>query len=52
MERKELKKEVFKTIATLELMADFIDLFTVKFSTIEAEFFGINRNISSDKRIQ
>ena len=37
----ELKKEVFQTLDTLNLLGDLADLFTVKFSKTEAVFLGM-----------
>ena len=39
-----LKKEVFQTLDTLNLIGDFADLFTAKFSKAEAVFFGLIPN--------
>ncbi len=36
----ELKKEVFSTLASIELAANILDLFTVKFIRSEAEFLS------------
>jgi len=36
----ELKKEVFKTIDNIELVASMVDLFTVKFVNTEMRFLG------------
>lgn len=36
----ELKKEVFKTLSTLEFAADFVELFTTKFFQSELEFLN------------
>lgn len=38
----ELKKEVFQTLDTLNLIGDIADLFTAKFSKTEAAFFNIS----------
>jgi hypothetical protein len=37
----ELKKEVFKTLDTLNLIGDIADLFTDKFTKTEAAFFDL-----------
>lgn len=37
----EVKKEVFQTLDTLNLLGDLADLFTVKFSRTEAAFLGM-----------
>ena len=37
----ELKDEVFKTLDTIHLVADLIDLFTVKFGSTDAEFLDL-----------
>ena len=37
----ELKDQVFDTLDTLNLVADIVDLFTVKFSKTEAEFLDL-----------
>lgn len=36
----ELKKEVFKTLSTLEFAAEFVELFTTKFFQSELEFLS------------
>jgi len=36
----ELKKEVFKTLSTLEFAAEFVELFTTKFFQSELEFLN------------
>lgn len=38
----ELKKEVFQTLDTLNLVGDIVDLFTDKFIQTEASFLGLN----------
>lgn len=45
---KELKKEVFSTLASIELAANVLDLFTVKFIRSEAEF--LSEIVDQDKR--
>jgi hypothetical protein len=36
-----LKQEVFQTLDTLNLLGDIADLFTSKFTKVEAAFFGM-----------
>ena len=36
-----LKKEVFSTLETMQLIADFTDLFTVKFSRTQLDFLDM-----------
>ncbi len=36
----ELKKEVFRTLSTLEFAAEFVELFTTKFFQSELEFLN------------
>lgn len=43
---KDLKKEVFNTLDTITFFGDIVDLFTVKFSTSEANFLDL---IGSDE---
>ncbi len=38
----DLKQEVFGTLATMQLVADIADLFTVKFSKTELDFLDIS----------
>ena len=38
---KDLKKEVFNTLDTLQLMGDIADLFTAKFTQSEAELMDV-----------
>jgi len=38
---KELKKEVFSTLDTIQLFADIADLFTLKFSRTELDFIDL-----------
>ncbi|MEM8528945.1 MAG: hypothetical protein AAGG68_30205 [Bacteroidota bacterium] len=38
----ELKKEVFQTLDTLNLVGDIVDLFTDKFIQTEATFWGLD----------
>ncbi len=46
----ELKKEVFQTLDTLNLLGDLADLFTAKFSKTEAVFLGLMQdNEESEK---
>jgi len=37
----ELKEEIFKTLDTLDLIGDIADLFTIKFTGVEAEFVDL-----------
>mgnify|MGYP000294407873 CR=1 FL=1 len=39
-----LKKEVFQTLDTLNLIGDITDLFTAKFTQTEASFFRLNES--------
>ncbi len=45
----ELKEEVFRTLDTLNLLADIVDLFTVKFSKSEAEFLDLFQEDSASE---
>lgn len=46
---KQLKEEVFNTLDTLHLVADMIDLFTVKFAQTESEFLDLFQQQSSSE---
>lgn len=37
----EVKEEVFNTLDTLNLVGDFVDLFTAKFTQAETEFLDL-----------
>lgn len=37
----DIKKDVFNTIDTLNLVGDFVDLFTTKFTQTETEFLDL-----------
>ena len=37
----ELKKVIFKTLETIDLIGDIADLFTVKFTSAEADFLDL-----------
>ncbi|MEM9820119.1 MAG: hypothetical protein AAF985_03575 [Bacteroidota bacterium] len=39
---KELKKEVFNTLDTIQLFADIADLFTIKFTRTELDFLDLS----------
>ena len=44
---KALKKEVFNTLETLQLLADFADLFTIKFSKTELDLLDLTTRIDA-----
>jgi len=44
----ELKEEVFNSLDTLHLVADIIDLFTVKFTQSESEFLDLFQEESKE----
>ncbi|GJM35374.1 MAG: hypothetical protein DHS20C18_43750 [Saprospiraceae bacterium] len=46
----ELKKEVFNTIDTLNLLGDIADLFTSKFTQTKATFLDLTQNDDSEEQ--
>lgn len=44
----DLKKEIFRTLDTLDLLGDVVDLFTVKFTGVEAELVDMIANQDID----